>query len=89
MGVTQGRRLRVVEHMLTIRLYISGLTLFLLIAVIANRGLGVLEAIVVTCAVVYLILDVRAELHELKAELSMLQDLEQYVQKLLNSNSLT
>ena len=73
--------------MLAIRLYISALTLFFLIVVIANRGLGVLEAIVVTCAILYLILDVRTELHELKSELSMLQSLEQNVSKLLGLNS--
>ena len=73
--------------MLITRLYISALTLFFLILVIANRGLGILEAVVVTCAILYLILDVRAELQELKSELSMLRDLEQNVSKLLGSNS--
>lgn len=73
--------------MLAIRLYISALTLFFLIVVIANRGLGLLEAIVVTCAIVYLILDVRTELHELKSELSLLRELEQHVSKLLSLNS--
>lgn len=73
--------------MLAIRLYISALALCFLILVIANRGLGVLEAIVVTCALVYLILDVRAELQELKSELSMLSDLEQHVSKVLGLNS--
>lgn len=86
-GVTQGRRLRVVEHMLAIRLYISALTLFFLILVIANRGLGILEGIVVTCALLHLILDVRTDLQELKSELSLLQDLEQHVSKLLGLNS--
>ena len=73
--------------MLAIRLYISVLTLFFLVVVIANRGLGILEGVVVTCAVLYLILDVRSELQELKSELIMLEDLEQYVSKLLGSNS--
>jgi Ca2+/Na+ antiporter len=73
--------------MLAIRLYISVLALCFLILVIANRGLGILEAIVVTCALVYLILDVRTELQELKSELSMLQDLEQRVSELLSLNS--
>lgn len=73
--------------MLAIRLYISALTLFFLVVVIANRALGILEAIVVTCAILYLILDVRTELHELKSELSMLQSLEQHVSKLLGLNS--
>ena len=73
--------------MLAIRLYISALTVFFLVGVIANRGLGILEAIVVTCALVYLILDVRTELQELKSELSMLQDFEQRVSELLSLNS--
>jgi hypothetical protein len=73
--------------MLAIRVYISALTLLFLVVVLANRGLGVLEGIVVTCAVLYLILDVRSELQELKAELAMLKDLEQHVSKLLQLNS--
>jgi hypothetical protein len=73
--------------MLAIRLYTSALTLFFLIVVIAYRGLGLLEAVVVTCASVYLILDVRAELHELKSELSMLRELERHLSKLLSLNS--
>jgi hypothetical protein len=73
--------------MLGIRLYISALVLIFLVAVIANRGLGVLEAIVVTCAIIYLILDVRTELQELRSELSMLSELEQHVSKLLGLNS--
>ena len=73
--------------MLAIRLYISALTVFFLVGVIANRGLGILEGIVVTCALVYLILDVRTELQELKSELKMLQDLEQRVSELLSLNS--
>lgn len=73
--------------MLAIRLYISALTLFFLLVVIANRGLGILEVIVVTCALVYLILDVRAEWQELKSELSLLQDLEQRMSELLSLHS--
>ena len=72
---------------MAIRLYISALTLVFLFAVLANRGLGILEGVVVTCAVLYLILDVRTELQELKAELSMLKDLEQQVSKLLSLHS--
>lgn len=73
--------------MIAIRLYISALTLFFLVVVLAYRGLGVLEAIVITCAILYLILDVRTELKELKSELNMLQDLEQHVSKLMGLNS--
>jgi len=74
-------------NMLAIRLYISALTLFFLVVVVANRGLGLLEAIVITCALLYLVLDVRTELQELKSELSLLQDLEQRVCELLSLNS--
>ena len=63
------------------------MTLFFLLVVVANRGLGFLEAIVVTCAVLYLILDVRADLQTLKSELVMLQRLEQHVSKDLRLNS--
>ena len=73
--------------MLAVRLYISALTLCFLSLVLANRSLGILEAIVVTCAIVYLILDVRSDLQELKSELSMLQDIEQNVSKLSKLNS--
>ena len=73
--------------MIAIRLYISALTLIFLVVVIGYRGLGVLEAIVITCAILYLILDVRTELKELKAELNMLQDLEQHLSKLVSLNS--
>lgn len=73
--------------MLATRLYIAALTLCFLFLVIANRGLGILEAVVVTCAIVYLILDVRSDLQALKSELSMLKDLEQYVSKLTGLNS--
>ncbi len=73
--------------MLAIRLYISALTLVFLLVVLVNRGLGILEGIVITCAIVYLILDVRTELHELKSELRMLVELEQHISKLLSLNS--
>jgi len=68
--------------MLTIRLYISALTIVFLFLVIANRGLGVLEAIVITCAIVYLILDIRTDLQTLKLEFRLLQDLEQRISEL-------
>ena len=80
-------RIGALSNMLAIRLYISALTLFFLVVVVANRGLGLLEAIVITCALLYLILDVRTELQELKSELNLLQDLEQRVCELLSLNS--
>lgn len=69
--------------MLAIRLYLSALTLLFLFVVIAMRGLGILEAIVITCAVVYLILDVRTDLHFSKTELKLLRELEQRLSPLL------
>jgi hypothetical protein len=68
--------------MLAIRLYISALTLIFLGLVITHRGLGLLEGVVITCAVVYLILDVRTELQSLKLEFRLLQELEQHISKL-------
>lgn len=69
--------------MLAIRLYISALTLVFLILVITHRGLGILEAIVITCAIIYLIIDVRTDLQMLKAEFRLLQTLEQHISELL------
>ena len=68
--------------MLAIRIYISALTLIFLGLVIMYRGLGLLEVVVITCAVVYLILDVRIELQSLKDEFRLLQELEQYISEL-------
>jgi len=65
--------------MLAIRLFITALTLLFLLLVITNRGLGMLEAIVITCALTYLILDTRDELQSRKLELQCLQDLEQRI----------
>jgi 4-hydroxybenzoate polyprenyltransferase len=69
--------------MLAIRLYISALTLILLCLLIAHRGIGILEAVVITCALVYLILDVRTDLQLSKSEFRLLQDLEQRISELL------
>ncbi len=72
--------------MLAIRLYIATLTIVFLFLVIANRGLGILEAVVITCALVYLILDVRNDLQLLKGEFRLLQELEQRISELLRQN---
>lgn len=69
--------------MLSIRLYISALTLLFLLLVIMNRGVGMLEAIVIACTLIYLILDTRDELQSRKLELRCLQDLEQRISALL------
>lgn len=76
------RRSLFCQDMLAIRLYISALTLIFLLLAITHRGLGFLEGVVITCAVVYLILDVRIELQSLKLEFRLLQQLEQYVAEL-------
>ena len=94
MRSVQAGRLRAIAHlktkfslneitMLTIRLYISALTLVFLFLVAMKRGLGNLEAIVITCALIYLILDARDELQRLKVEVRCLQDLEQRISALL------
>lgn len=75
--------LPLIKVMLAIRIYIATLTLLFLLLVIAQRGLGLLEGVVITCAILYLILDVRTELQELKAELGLLRELEQRVAELL------
>lgn len=69
--------------MLAIRLYIAALTIVFLFLVIAHRGLGILEAIVITSAIIYLILDVRTDLQLSKSEFRLLQDLEHRISELL------
>jgi hypothetical protein len=69
---------------LAIRLYLSALTLVFLIAASLSRGLSALEAIVVTCALVYLILDTREHLQLVKAELATLHQLEKTLSELLH-----
>jgi cell division septal protein FtsQ len=96
--VTDAIRLRANAHkgnlflmiqftMLLIRLYIAALTLLFLVLVVANHTLGTLEAIVITGALLYLIIDVRIDLQALKLEFRLLQDLEQRVCALLRMNS--
>ena len=70
---------------MAIRLYISALTFLFLFLVIAHRGLGILEAVVITSAILYLILDVRTDLQALKNELRLLQELEKNLSLLLRS----
>ena len=68
--------------MLAIRLYISALTIVFIVLVIANRGLGILECVVIACALIYLILDVRTDLQLSKGEFRLLQELEQHISEL-------
>jgi len=71
-------------NMLAIRLYISALTLLFLLLTIAIRGLGMLEAIVIVAAILFLIIDTRIDLKELKLEFRLLQELEQKLSELMN-----
>jgi hypothetical protein len=52
--------------MFAIRLSISALTLIFLLLAMMTRDIGLLDAIVVTCPLLYLILDMREELQTLK-----------------------
>ena len=63
--------------MLAIRIYISVLTLLFLLLTIAIRGLGILEAVVISCAILFLIIDVRIDLQALKLEFHLLEQVEQ------------
>ena len=61
---------------MAIRLYLSALTFVFLLLVWFGRGVGVLEAMVVTSALVYLILDAREHLQLVKTDLELLQQLD-------------
>ena len=69
---------------MAIRLYLSALTLVFLILTWLNRGLGPLDAVVVTCALVYLILDTRERLRLVKQDLALLRQLEKKLAVMLN-----
>ena len=53
--------------MFAIRIYLSALTLTFLVVALMTRGIGVLQATVVVCALLYTILDVREELKALRS----------------------
>ena len=61
---------------MAIRIYLSALTLVFLFFAWRTDGVSVLEAIVVTCALLYLILDAREHLQLVKAKFAKLQQLE-------------
>jgi hypothetical protein len=67
-----------------IRLYLSALTLVFLFSTWLSRGLGPLDAIVVTCALVYLILDTRERLRLVKQDVALLRQLEKKLAALLS-----
>ncbi len=52
--------------MFIIRLYISALTLIFLLLALMTRDIGVLDAIVVVCPLLYMILEMKEELHSLR-----------------------
>ncbi len=70
--------------MLAIRLYVCALTLGFLFLVTMDRGVGFLEGVVITCAIVYLILDVRDDLKVRQEDLRQLEQLEQQLAVLLS-----
>lgn len=53
--------------MFAIRLYISALTLTFFMATGLTRGIGLLEAIVIVCPLLFMILEMREELQALRA----------------------
>ena len=71
------------ENIVAIRIYLSALTLVFLFSAWFTRGVGVLEAIVVVSALVYLILDAREHLQLAKADFELMQKLEKKVSDLL------
>lgn len=52
--------------MFALRIYVAALDLLLLAAVLATRTLGMAEVIVITFPLLYMILEMREELTELK-----------------------
>jgi hypothetical protein len=72
------------ETMLAIRLYVCALTVGFLVLVTIDRGIGVLEGVVITCAIVYVILDVREDLKVHQANLRQLEQLEKHLAVLLS-----
>lgn len=77
---------QVEENIVAIRLYLSALTFVFLLLAWFDRGVGVLEAIVVTSALVYLILDAREHLQLVKTDVDLLQQLEAKVSVLLGTH---
>jgi hypothetical protein len=69
--------------MLAIRLYVCALAITYLFLSTMNRGVGILEGVVITCAFLYLILDARADLKLLQTDLRQLEGLERQLAVLL------
>lgn len=70
--------------MLAIRLYVCALTIGFIVVVTMNQGVGLLEGVVITCAIVYLILDTRADLKIRQGDLRQLEQLEKHLAVLLS-----
>lgn len=68
---------------MAIRIYLSALTLVFLILAWLRDGVSLLEAIVVTSALVYLILDAREYLQLVRSEFEELKQLEEELSVLL------
>ncbi len=69
--------------MLAIRLYVCALTFTFLFLANSGRGVGILEGVVITCALTYLILDARADLKLRQEDLQQLEGLERQLAVLL------
>lgn len=52
--------------MFGLRIYLAVLNLTFLVLTLLTRGIGVLEATVIVCPFLYMILDMRTELHSLR-----------------------
>lgn len=68
--------------MLAIRLYVCTLAFLFLLLVMKSGSLGLLEAAVVTSAMLYLILDARVHLQTLKNRVRRLKELEKQLSAL-------
>ena len=69
---------------MAIRIYLSALILVFLFVAWMSDGVSVLEAIVVVCALAYLILDTRENLQLVKEDLNTLEQLEKKLAVLLS-----
>ncbi len=52
--------------MFALRIYVVALTLAFLVGAVMTRGIGVLQATVIVCPLLYMILDIREELQDLR-----------------------
>ena len=71
------------ESIVAIRIYLSALTLVFLFVAWLSHGVSLLEGTVVTCALIYLILDTRDYLQCARADFEQLQQLEEKLSGIL------